>query len=174
MTLNKRKKDPTKESFVGTTRRAENEEPPSKRLRSEEHTSTSLRAPKSLISALSGTKLQLDKPSRAKGEDAPFPRGGSSVLTPLEQKQIQIEATRDVLFEQKNALGGKLARENQNGNLAVGDTHAKKRRLKVKGKKDTRESQREDESVKIEGLGYKVFRLLFKLFIIASLTKCSA
>jgi rRNA biogenesis protein RRP5 len=42
-------------------------------------------------------------------EEPSFPRGGGSVLTPLERKQIQIQATRDVLFEQKgpsNSAGG--------------------------------------------------------------------
>ena len=33
-------------------------------------------------------------------EDAPFPRGGASVLTPLEHRQIKIQAKKDVLFEQ--------------------------------------------------------------------------
>ena len=38
-------------------------------------------------------------------EERAFPRGGGSVLTPLEQRQIQIQATRDVLFEEKSQGG---------------------------------------------------------------------
>ncbi|KAL9033237.1 MAG: hypothetical protein Q9214_007609 [Letrouitia sp. 1 TL-2023] len=35
-----------------------------------------------------------------KPEELAFPRGGASVLTPLEHKRIQIQAKNDVLFEQ--------------------------------------------------------------------------
>ncbi|KAF1826919.1 nucleic acid-binding protein [Dissoconium aciculare CBS 342.82] len=35
-------------------------------------------------------------------EDRAFPRGGGSILTPLEHKQIRAEAERDVLLEQEN------------------------------------------------------------------------
>ena len=40
------------------------------------------------------------------GEERDFPRGGADVLTPLEKKQLQVQATRDVLFEdsKENAL----------------------------------------------------------------------
>jgi rRNA biogenesis protein RRP5 len=34
-------------------------------------------------------------------EERSFPRGGASVLTPIEQKQIEARAERDVLFEQQ-------------------------------------------------------------------------
>jgi rRNA biogenesis protein RRP5 len=40
------------------------------------------------------------KPSVFKDEEKSFPRGGASVLTPLEHKQIHIKANQDVLFEQ--------------------------------------------------------------------------
>ena len=43
------------------------------------------------------------KASVFKDEEASFPRGGASVLTPLEHKQIQIKANQDVLFEQTSA-----------------------------------------------------------------------
>ena len=56
--------------------------------------------------------VDLQSPAKAKLENAApasvfkdeekksFPRGGASVLTPLEHKQIQIKANQDVLFEQ--------------------------------------------------------------------------
>lgn len=37
-------------------------------------------------------------------EERAFPRGGGSVLTPLEHKQVQNEAARDVLFEQSGTM----------------------------------------------------------------------
>jgi rRNA biogenesis protein RRP5 len=86
-------------------------------------------------------------------EDEPFPRGGASLLTPLEHKQINIEAKRDVLFEQQ----GESKDENE---------PAKKSKFKSKGKegkegKAKKGSKKtnvepEDETVKIEGLSYKV------------------
>lgn len=44
-----------------------------------------------------------------------FPRGGSSILTPLEVKEIANEAARDVLFENQNAQKSKPAQSNSNG-----------------------------------------------------------
>ena len=44
-------------------------------------------------------RKQDPQPSLLHNEDKAFPRGGTSVLTPLEHKQIQIEAEQDVLFE---------------------------------------------------------------------------
>ena len=40
------------------------------------------------------------RPALLRQEEPSFPRGGASALTPLEQKQIQIQAKNDVLFEQ--------------------------------------------------------------------------
>lgn len=40
------------------------------------------------------------KASLLQQEERAFPRGGGGVLTPLEHKQIQIQATKDVLFEE--------------------------------------------------------------------------
>jgi rRNA biogenesis protein RRP5 len=156
MTLIKRKNDPTNESFVRTTRPAKDEEPPSKRLRREDRTSNSLRVQKGPKSALSGTNLQLDKPSIAKGEDAPFPRGGASVLTPLEHRQIQIEATRDVLFEQQGTSRKQETRDEESIDPMFSSKTGKKRKSKIKGQEKTQNQDVEGESVKIEGLSYKV------------------
>lgn len=77
-------------------------------------------------------------------EEPLFPRGGASVLTPLEHKQIQIEAKNDALFEQEAAASGK--------------------KEKVKGKKRKSEAGgattvRSEDDVKIESLNFKVCRL---------------
>jgi rRNA biogenesis protein RRP5 len=82
-------------------------------------------------------------------EEPLFPRGGASVLTPLEHKQIQIEAKNDALFEQEAAASGK--------------------KEKVKGKKRKSDAgattaQSEDD-VKIESLNFKVCPLPWPCFI---------
>lgn len=102
------------------------------------------------------TVLRDDEPS--------FPRGGGSVLTPLEKKQIHIQATKDVLFEQKGS-------KKSSGNSAVGDddediemndaednaTSVKQRgKRKTKSKKRAEQEANEKQGVRIEGLNFKV------------------
>lgn len=95
-------------------------------------------------------------------DEAPaFPRGGNSVLTPLERKQIQIQATRDVLFEQKGAQGGELPdadsdyeKEEDAGKEVSVKTSKKKHKTK-KSKKSAEESAK-PEGPKIESLSFKV------------------
>lgn len=107
-------------------------------------------------------------------DDEPsFPRGGGSVLTPLERKQIQIQANKDVLFEQKGAK--KSVREFADDNddddddddedvemedADTGATAKKSRKKKSKGKKSTDKESSEKEGVRIEGLSYKVWAAL--------------
>ncbi|KAF7175532.1 hypothetical protein CNMCM7691_009097 [Aspergillus felis] len=101
------------------------------------------------------TVLRDDEPS--------FPRGGGSVLTPLEKKQIHIQATKDVLFEQKGS-------KKSSDNFAVGDddediemddaednaTSAKQsRKRKTKSKKRAEQEANEKKGVRIEGLNFK-------------------
>ncbi|KAE8388646.1 hypothetical protein BDV23DRAFT_108641 [Aspergillus alliaceus] len=101
------------------------------------------------------TVLREDEPS--------FPRGGGSVLTPLERKQIQIQATKDVLFEQKATKGSSKAFQNgehdEDEEMEDVDddtaTAAKKsRKRKTKSKKHTDEAQ-DKKGVRIEGLNFK-------------------
>lgn len=72
-------------------------------------------------------------------------------MTPLEHKQIQIEATRDVLFEQ----GAKSSKPDVE---ADEDTPRPKKKSKSRGKnkKEAANTEPEEETVKIEGLSYKV------------------
>ncbi|KAI0883423.1 nucleic acid-binding protein [Annulohypoxylon maeteangense] len=81
--------------------------------------------------------------SRLKEEEPLFPRGGGSVLTPLEHKQISIQAKQDVLFEQESGQG-----------TVKPDRASKKKKVKVSkdGKSGKHQS---DESAKIESLNYK-------------------
>lgn len=103
------------------------------------------------------------KPTILKDEEPSFPRGGASILTPLEQKQIQIQAKQDVLFEQ--STGTKAPRnefqdeENdedlpEQGNALVAKN--KKRKPKLKEKKRSKNNLVEEPAVRIEGLSYKV------------------
>ncbi|KAJ5398020.1 hypothetical protein N7509_006133 [Penicillium cosmopolitanum] len=99
-------------------------------------------------------------------DDEPsFPRGGGSVLTPLERKQIQIQAHKDVLFEQKGPK--KPTREfddnddDEDEDVDMEDADAapskKSRKKKTKGKKsgDKEKKSEEKEGVRIEPLTYK-------------------
>lgn len=80
-----------------------------------------------------------------KDEEAAFPRGGGSVLTPLEHKQITIEAKRDALFEEES--GTKASKK---------DAKDSKKRKRKSKEKDVAKPVHDEDAVKIEGLNYKV------------------
>ena len=93
--------------------------------------------------------------SKLGDEEAAFPRGGASALTPLEHKQIAIEATRDVLFEQQQ--GGRSSKQEADGE----EESRPKKKLKSKDSKGKKKGAAVaavpgEEHVKIEGLNYKV------------------
>jgi rRNA biogenesis protein RRP5 len=133
---------------------------PQKRVRvgAEEHktdgkSSTAGSAPK----ASELTVLRDDEPS--------FPRGGGSVLTPLERKQIHIKATKDVLFEQNSGTKKPSKDEDEafqeDTDMEDADEDAstpakKSQKRKGKGKKDAKQDKREKKGVRIEGLSFKV------------------
>ncbi|KAL8848292.1 MAG: hypothetical protein Q9221_006691 [Calogaya cf. arnoldii] len=94
-------------------------------------------------------------------EEPSFPRGGASVLTPLEQKQIQIQAKNDVLFEQET---GRKAPKNdfvdeENEPIDFTDTELPlpkaSRNPKPRGKPVTATTDSEEKGVRVEGLSYK-------------------
>ncbi|KAF2156934.1 nucleic acid-binding protein [Myriangium duriaei CBS 260.36] len=89
-------------------------------------------------------------------EDRSFPRGGASVLTPLEQRQIRAEADRDVLFEEQGK--SKVVREEYGEDEDAAKTRSTKtaNKNKKKGKQSREHAGKADgEEVKIHGLGYK-------------------
>lgn len=135
----KRKIVPTNDSFVRSKNALDKESRPSKRARPD-HDGGGDR--KSHSRPTTTTLSQL------RDEDIAFPRGGASVLTPLEHKQIQIEATRDVLFEQS-----------AKDKAQEGGTAAARKKTKSKGKttKSKTQTEEEEDSLKIEGLSYRVF-----------------
>ncbi|KAL8916363.1 MAG: hypothetical protein Q9208_008553 [Pyrenodesmia sp. 3 TL-2023] len=98
-------------------------------------------------------------------EEPTFPRGGASVLTPLEQKQISIQAKNDVLFEQST---GKKAPRNEYDDEEVdedneteilgqiGNSLPKTRRKpKTKAKANNAGQLPKEKVVRIESLSYK-------------------
>ncbi|CAK7210616.1 rRNA bioproteinsis protein rrp5 [Sporothrix curviconia] len=80
--------------------------------------------------------------SRLKEDEPLFPRGGGSVLTPLEYKQIQVQAKSDALFDQ-----------HADGNKA--EAQAKKKQKSKRKHDDSTAAKPADDSVKIESLNFK-------------------
>ena len=106
----------------------------------------------------------VQKLSALRAEEPAFPRGGGSILTPLEHKQIQIQAKQDVLFEQNT--GKKPLRNNYEDEENDGDMPEQASGLTKKSKSKSRSRPRDQKSkkrdavqetvVRIEGLSYKV------------------
>lgn len=101
-----------------------------------------------------------------KDDEPSFPRGGGSVLTPLERKQIHIKATKDVLFEQ-NGGSKKPAKDSdeedfdEDADMEDAEESApvpskKPQKGKGKNKRDAKKEKREKKGVRIEGLSFKV------------------
>ncbi|KAK4633547.1 rRNA biogenesis protein rrp5 [Fulvia fulva] len=86
-------------------------------------------------------------------EERAFPRGGAGVLTPIERKQIQAQAERDVLIEEE---GGVANAADEDGELFDEEAAAPAK----KKQKKKRDGEKGDKKVKItevrkEGLSYK-------------------
>lgn len=90
--------------------------------------------------------------SRLKEEEPLFPRGGGSILSPLEQKQISVQAKQDVLFEQASGQGAKKAGK-------PGKT-GKKNSKDAKGGKKSDAATSGEAGIRIESLNYKVCVLI--------------
>ncbi|KAM7184664.1 rRNA biogenesis protein rrp5 [Rhypophila sp. PSN 637] len=101
--------------------------------------------------------------SHLKEEEPLFPRGGGSVLTPLEHKQIQIQAKQDVLFEQESSKAKKGEK---------GTKDSKKQKRKSKGDETSTKATRDEDSVKIESLNFK--RLVKGSLVLGQVASISA
>ncbi|EMD64967.1 hypothetical protein COCSADRAFT_189966 [Bipolaris sorokiniana ND90Pr] len=119
---------------------------------------------KSDVDQQSPAKAKLENPAPPTSifkdeEKKSFPRGGASVLTPLEHKQIQIKANQDVLFEQSGQKrpGG----DDGEGYSDMGSEDDEKKSAPKSKKKMTKKSKKTHESgdkedvVKVETLSYK-------------------
>lgn len=95
-----------------------------------------------------------------KDEEKSFPRGGASLLTPLEHKQIQIKANQDVLFEQtgQKKRGGDEGLSDDGSDFDAEDGDAAKSSKKRKSKKTKAAAGEEEhvQKIKAEGLTFKV------------------
>ena len=83
-----------------------------------------------------------------KNEETSFPRGGASVLTPLEYKEVANEAMKDALFEAGGAAAASAL-------LSTEKNKKKPRRDNKKGKKGEPKEEKET-GPKVEGLSWKV------------------
>ena len=102
--------------------------------------------------------------SLLKKEEPSFPRGGASVLTPLEQKQIQVQANKDVLFEQRTGQKAGNAYDDESDfdvQASENGEEEKKgtkpgRSSRAKYKKGKALEEKDRTGLRIEGLSYKV------------------
>lgn len=88
-------------------------------------------------------------------EDRAFPRGGGSILTPLEHKQIKAQAERDVLLEQEQEEGEAAAADKDEPALFTEGATAGKKKKRKDGRKGFGDIKVEGSGVKIQGLSYK-------------------
>ncbi|KAJ9644935.1 rRNA biogenesis protein rrp5 [Knufia peltigerae] len=93
-------------------------------------------------------------------EQPAFPRGGAGLLTPLEQKQIQVKATRDVARERKSQdlFGGastQMDTSDEEQNSLSGVEVKKPAKKSKKSKRRPESSTTDAPEVQIGGLNYK-------------------
>ena len=100
-----------------------------------------------------------------KDEGRAFPRGGANALTPLEYKQIQIQATKDVLFEEngsKGAAGNSHVGRNDNIRNNKRRRAAELEHIQSRYQKKQKHDVPDYGRAKIHSLNYKVSSLMKK------------
>lgn len=136
-----------------TKRKAVVDEKPNKKIKATKEASKPAKAAQS--KSEDSTERRPAPKSILQQEERAFPRGGASVLTPLEQKQIKNQADRDVLFEQQT---GKPAETNDlelfDGDEAA-DVPQKSKKQKKHRQSHDGKAKAEKPSIKIHGLSYK-------------------
>ncbi|KAK4539952.1 hypothetical protein LTR36_009922 [Oleoguttula mirabilis] len=98
-------------------------------------------------------------------EERAFPRGGGSVLTPIEHKQIKAQAERDVLFEQETGQQAPAHDEDDGDLFAAGAEDADAPVVEKKRKTKRRDG---DAEVKVPGSGIKIQGLSYKTLVVGS------
>lgn len=105
-------------------------------------------------------------------EEPAFQRGGADILTPLEKKQIQSQASRDALFEQST---GQRVRnpefedeQHEDGvDIDQGRVPSKpKANTKAKRMRPKGAEKEEAAGVRIEGLSYKVTKARKSMWVL--------
>ena len=153
---------PVKRRAGAQSSRPTNNGPPPKEARNEKAVS----GPKAKEAKPSprGTEREVlqknTQPSVLSGEEHAFPRGGAGLLTPLEHKQIKIEAERDVLFEISGSKEHPEDRSASDGEIGESteykhsqDRSSKKRKRSHLSAQATATVQ--EDNVKIESLSFR-------------------
>lgn len=154
----KRKADQA-EPVRNFTAKGKTSAPPSKKPRKDE--ATSERRPHQSTATSKPATARTQPVSLIQEEERSFSRGGGGVLTPLEHKQIQIQATKDALFEesgQKPSTGAEevLGDDEIDGteNEPPAQGFSTKRKKKVKGTQQPAKDAVE-QRIRVEGLKFK-------------------
>lgn len=118
-------------------------------------------AKKPFSNALPVAPLAVSKLKGPGKEEAVFPRGGGSVLTPLEYKEVTNQAVKDVLFETGAGSSSKGGERDAEGGADIyreGKKPKYKKRKTEHAEKDQKKGDEkvEDTGPKIEGLSFKV------------------
>lgn len=142
-------------------RKADQADRPSKKEKGTPNCRSAKRQRKSDVAAEHTTPKP--KPERAaqrsifKDEEKVFPRGGASVLTPLEHKQIQIKANQDVLFEQAGLKrSGADALSDQGSDAGAEDASKASKKRKSKKAKTVHTEEEKKHKIRADGLTFKV------------------
>lgn len=99
-----------------------------------------------------GDAVRVPVKSILQQEEKSFPRGGASVLTPLEHKQIRAEAERDVLLEQEN---GQINEDEPEDLFNTKSRSSKPKRERSDQKDPKSQKTAESSGFRIQGLSYK-------------------
>ena len=145
----KRKEAPGGASATKSTKSSSGPRPP-KRSKSDEPARAEKKTASGQGKSSASKEPEAPVASRLKEDEPLFPRGGGSILSPLEQKQIQIQAKKDVLFEQESRTASSEKTE--------GPPKKKKKPRKSSGKEGdaVEKAAKPEDAVKIESLNYKV------------------
>ncbi|KAL8373876.1 hypothetical protein RB599_000872 [Gaeumannomyces hyphopodioides] len=141
----KRKDAPENRPSQATPAKRVSGEPPSKRAKSQAASNSKDRAAPTQDDKTTSHANAPPVISRLKEDEPMFPRGGGSVLSPLEHKQIQIQAKKDVLFEQES--GAQARKPGQSTKKKIKPTKPKASATSLTAK--------DPDAVKVESLNFK-------------------
>ena len=145
--------------MAGTKRKAESAATPAKKDKSASSDKPAKRARKSDTAPEETRTAKITKAQKSvfKNEETSFPRGGASVLTPLEHKQIQAQANQDVLFEQAGIKRtGDDGFSDSGSDADAQDAPKSDKKRKSKKSKNSHEvDEAQEQSIRVEGLSLK-------------------
>ena len=134
--------------------------PPAKRLRKEERNTKSATNTALPTKVEDSAERNLPRASLLKDDERAFPRGGGGVLNPLEQKQIQVQAARDVLFDDSRVQRSAKGTESEDGEKnEKDDLRSIKKKKKQRKQPQSGRTPREDHGehrIRVDGLKQKV------------------